>query len=108
MKNVPIEDVVAGQVLAVDVANTGGQVLCKKGVTLSDAHVQAIKRAGIKSISIQNQRMDIESFPKDIVEKAQIEIDWRFKHNPQSHPLVKEIKQRALLKMVQNMVDSGS
>ena len=106
MKLVLVDDLAVGEVLATDVVSDSGQILCKKGLTVNEAHIRFIKNFGIKAVSVQGESFDMASVAPDILQAAKALVEQRFKHNAESHPLVEQIKQQALIRTAQSLTQA--
>ncbi len=55
MQRLRIDQVEAGMVLAGDVQNERGMVLCKKGLPLSETILRRLKSAGVGTVNVEGQ-----------------------------------------------------
>lgn len=91
LKNV--NDLVVGMVLAADVTNLDGQILFKKGLALSERHLEILEMWGIPNVEIESEDEDeepleLERFPPQIIVAAERQVAPRFKLVKSSHPAV--------------------
>lgn len=73
MRNVNIQFLSAGQVVADAVTNANGAVLCPMGFTLTEQAIGRLKNAGVRSIWIEGN-----SKPTIDIDARQTELDMRF------------------------------
>jgi hypothetical protein len=92
----------AGMVASEDVQGPGGRVFLRRGETISERHVLALRALGITAV--QARRADEESgraaTPAAVVQQLQADLLPRFRHNDLTHPAVKELFRLALLRRV--------
>ncbi len=53
MQRLKIDQAEAGMILAGDVSNERGMILCKKGMALSETILRRLKSAGVDTVSVQ-------------------------------------------------------
>lgn len=101
----PLAQAKAGMVLG-QPADAAGQVLLTEGTTLTDAHLAMLNTRGVRSLGIQvpdDQRAPIDT-------KLVLSVDRllrpRFARNNLQHPALKEIYRLALMRRIQQTVQS--
>ena len=96
MPTVALKKIETGMVLATDTEDSNGVTLLKKGIPLTEAHINILKNRGITHIDIVSDQSDIPkkapvaASPK-LMEQADTEAHFHFKHVDQAHPLYVEL-----------------
>jgi hypothetical protein len=100
MATTTVAAISAGMVACEDVRGPGGRIFLRRGETIGERHVLALRALGITSI--QARRADEESrrtvTPAAVVQQLQADLLPRFRHNDLGHPAVKELFRIALLR----------
>ena len=98
----------AGMILAEDVSNLDGQALFKKGLSLSERHIEILMMWGIPTVEIDGddepeERVDLDQFSQLVVAKAKGDVNRRFRLVKSSHPAVDVVRNIAILQAAKSI-----
>jgi len=90
-------ELLEGMVLAADVKNLDGQILFKKGLELAERQIEILQMWGIPNVEIEGgeepaDRLNLDQFSPQTLEKAERMADRRFKLVTSSHPAVEMVR----------------
>ncbi len=86
-----------GMILKTDVFNMDGEVLFSKGVALTERQIDILQQWGVPNVEIEGgeeetEKVDLDQFSPEIVERAEQNVADRFKLVKSTHPAVEIIR----------------
>lgn len=83
-----VDALVVGMVVTADVAGARGRVLIRAGTSLEDKHLRALKKWGVRKVSIDADKMSASELPSGPADEAAQRADEVFQHTDREHPIV--------------------
>lgn len=88
-RNVDLDALNPGDVLAADVADRSGRLILGRGRTLSERHIEIFRTWGVAQVSLMADGEDAAAEPSsEALDAARAAVLSRFEGLPQEHPFV--------------------
>lgn len=106
----PVDDLVAGMILAENVNDSQGRLLIPGGTELTDRHLRAFALWGVMAVRVRGAGGEEEAEPEvspEAVAAARELVLPRFVHNDLQHPLIAVLLEQCIHREARRIAGGG-